>query len=363
MQKQRFYLYKRRGVYYLQDGETGEQKSLHTKDRTEAQQTLNFKLLTLKQPVLNLTLARTLLAASDPKLVERTWTFVMDEFISRGGRDSTKNRRERGIRSKPFDIIRHRKLLETTSDELRAVLKAGGVFTNHFLRCLHNLALGLGWLPWPIIPSKLWPVAACKDKRGITKEEHQQIVRNEQNTERRAYYELLWEIGASQSDGAGLTAESIDWKEKTISYIRRKTGELSSMTIGARLEALLKTLPSQGPLFPKMIQLRDKDRSAEFRRRCRVLRIEGISLHSYRYAWAERAKTCAYPERFAQQALGHNSKAVHRAYAKGAHVKLPSLEEYENKVASQTKSKSCRNSTHPKELWTTSVTRSGDRRF
>ena len=37
----------------------------------------------------------------------------------------------------------------------------------------------------------------------------------------------------------------------------------------------------------------------------------------------------AYPERFAQEALGHNSKAVHRAYAKNAQMKLPSLEEYE----------------------------------
>jgi len=43
-----------------------------------------------------------------------------------------------------------------------------------------------------------------------------------------------------------------------------------------------------------------------------------VTLHSYRYAWAERAKTCGYPERFAQEALGHNSKAVHRAYAKRA---------------------------------------------
>jgi integrase len=43
----------------------------------------------------------------------------------------------------------------------------------------------------------------------------------------------------------------------------------------------------------------------------------GVTLHSYRYAWAERAKTCAMPERFAQEALGHNSKAVHRAYANG----------------------------------------------
>ena len=39
------------------------------------------------------------------------------------------------------------------------------------------------------------------------------------------------------------------------------------------------------------------------------------------------------PERFAQEALGHNSKAVHRAYAKRALVKIPSLEEYEQRAA------------------------------
>jgi hypothetical protein len=32
-------------------------------------------------------------------------------------------------------------------------------------------------------------------------------------------------------------------------------------------------------------------------------------------------------------ALGHASKAVHRAYAKKAHVILPSLEEFEKKRA------------------------------
>ena len=55
----------------------------------------------------------------------------------------------------------------------------------------------------------------------------------------------------------------------------------------------------------------------------------GVSLHSYRYAWAERARINGYPERWAQAALGHSSKAVHQAYAKGAQVVCPSLEEYE----------------------------------
>ena len=39
------------------------------------------------------------------------------------------------------------------------------------------------------------------------------------------------------------------------------------------------------------------------------------------------------PERFAQAALGHNSKAIHRAYAKKAVIIAPSLEDYERKAA------------------------------
>jgi hypothetical protein len=38
---------------------------------------------------------------------------------------------------------------------------------------------------------------------------------------------------------------------------------------------------------------------------------------------------CGFPERFAQQALGHNSKAVHRAYVKHAEVTVPSLDDWE----------------------------------
>jgi integrase len=75
--------------------------------------------------------------------------------------------------------------------------------------------------------------------------------------------------------------------------------------------------------------VRAGDRATEFKQRCRGLGIEGVTLHSYRYAWAERALTAGYPERFAQEALGHNSKAVHRAYARKAKVIVPALESYE----------------------------------
>ena len=99
------------------------------------------------------------------------------------------------------------------------------------------------------------------------------------------------------------------------------------------METILRSLPTQGLLFPRLALLKEKYRGQEFRRRCAGLGIFGVTLHCYRYAWAERAKVCGYPERFAQEALGHNSKAVHRAYARKAQVRLPSLESYERQAA------------------------------
>jgi integrase len=142
----------------------------------------------------------------------------------------------------------------------------------------------------------------------------------------------LWEIGAAQTDGSNLTVANIDWNHRLLSYQRQKTGEFCVLEIGARLELLLNQLPSEGPLFPKISKLKDKDRAAEFRRRCRFLKIEGVSLHSYRYAWASRAKQFGMPERFAQSALGHASLAVHREYAREGVAICPSLEKYEGKL-------------------------------
>jgi integrase len=99
--------------------------------------------------------------------------------------------------------------------------------------------------------------------------------------------------------------------------------------LGPDIEAILRGLPLTGPLFPYLQTVRCGDRATEFKQRCAGFGILGISPHSYRYAWAERAKQCGYPERFAQEALGHNSKAIHRAYARKAQVRLPSLESYE----------------------------------
>jgi integrase len=172
-----------------------------------------------------------------------------------------------------------------------------------------------------------------KDKRAITLEEHQQIIAAEVNPERKVFYQLCWHFGGSQGDIANLKGEDVDWTNGTISFFRKKTGVPVVVHLGKEALNLLKDLPAEGSLFPYLASVRASDRATEFRSRCRRLGINGITLHSYRYAWAERAKTAGYPERFAQEALGHNSKAVHRAYAKRALMKIPSLEDYEQRTA------------------------------
>ncbi len=326
--KSRFWMFKRGPVYYVQDALTGKQESLRTGDRKEAERLRLAKNEATQNRTLGLALARAYLSTHDPKIGKRVWDEVMNELSSHG-RETSQIRCRREMRSKPFDFLRRRPLVETTGEDFLTVIRSGTVSTNHYLRRLHNLATGLGWLPWPILAPKLWPKIVPKPKRAITGDEHRRIISTEKNTERRLYYELLWETGASQSDAVNLSHENVDCAARTLAYRRQKTGQLSCLRIGSRLEAILRKLPSRGQFFPHWSRFRDSDRASEFRRRCQILGIQGVTLHSYRYAWAERAKTNGYPARWAQAALGHDSRAVHEAYAKEAFVVCPSLEDYE----------------------------------
>ena len=330
--KTRFILYRRGDMYYAEDTETGKQATLRTKNKAEALTLLAARNEAHRQPVLNLHIARTYLAAADPEIAQRTWQAPMDE-MTRTKTGPTHVRYERAMMDPAFDLIRNRPILETRAADFLQTLSAGTVSTNVFLRRMHNFAMDMSWLPWPVLPKKQWPKVRFKTKRAVTGKEHQAILASEANPERRAFYAFCWHLGGAQSDVAALTAEDINWRDKVVGFRRQKTGTTSIIRFGDELEAILRALPQTGPLFPRPHKLREAHRATEFARVCRRLNIKGITLHSYRYAWAERAKTCGYPERFAQEALGHNSKAVHRAYAKNAQVVIPTLESYERKLA------------------------------
>jgi integrase len=331
--KLRYRLFQRsNGIFFIEDRVTCKQASLQTRDKRAAQRIFNAKNESHVQPAINLQIARAYLMAIDSLAAKRTWQHVMDEIIAiKTG--PTQVRWVSAAKDKAFNLIRDRVLIETQAEHLLAVLRVGKVSTNAFLRKIHNFATDMNWLPTAVIPRRQWPAIHYKEKRAITFEEHQKIIAAEVNAERKALYQLCWHLGASQGDVANLQGEDVDWQNGTVSFTRKKTGVPVLIHLGSEVLNLFKDLPGEGPLFPYLSQVRAGDRATEFKSRCRQLGIQGVTLHSYRYAWAERAKTVGYPERFAQEALGHNSKAVHRAYAKRALMKIPSLEDYEQRTA------------------------------
>ena len=332
---QRYRKFKRSwGTYYAYDNETGNSITLKTRVRAEADRKVHAMNESESQPAMNLSLARVYLNGADPKLGTRTWQEVMESIVSQRT-DETRRRWEVAIKDKNFDGIRNRIVAETRPEHFYKALEDGKVSTNVYLRRIHNHALGMEWLLKSVIPRLQWPKPVFKSKRAIKSAEHAAIVGRELNAERRDFYELLWHTGASQTDAACLMAEDIDWNSRTICYSRRKLKSRGTavkpalIRFGAEVEAILKRRPQTGALFPYLCTVRAGDRATEFKQRCDGLGIKGVSLHSYRYAWAERALKCGYPERFAQQALGHNSKAVHHAYSKNAEVTVPSLDDWE----------------------------------
>jgi integrase len=331
--KQRFRLYRRKkgGRYCIHNELTGKQESLHTNDRAKATRLLHAKNEAGELPAINLQIARAYLAATDPQIATRTWQLVMDE-PAKLKKGPTQDRWKRAMQDKAFDLIRQLPILETRPEHFLRVLENGTVCTNIFLRRLQNFAVDMSWLPWPVLPKKRWPKIKFKEKRGVTFEEHQKILACEFNPELHAYYEMLWHLGGSQTDMASLRAEDVDWASRTISYARMKTGSQAMIHFGEAVANILQSRPATDYLFPLIVCWNESDRAKAFMRRCRLAGVSGISLHSYRYAWAEWAKTCGYPKRFAMENLGHGSNAVARAYAKKAKVLLPSLEEYEQKV-------------------------------
>ena len=141
--KQRFRLYRRNGgIFYIHDSITGQQASLGTRERTKAMALFSART----QAHLNLRLARTYLAATDPMVAKRTWQVPMEE-LANTKRGATRDRWRRVVKDSAYDLIRDLPILETQAEHFLKVLHAGAVSTNVFLRRIHNFALDMGWLP------------------------------------------------------------------------------------------------------------------------------------------------------------------------------------------------------------------------
>jgi hypothetical protein len=109
--KQRFYLFRRCGTYYLQDARTKKQQSLDTKDRSTAMRLLEIGRQTDTHDGFNQLILKTCLTVSDSMLTKRTWADVMAEMKTHG-RESTRIRCERATNCSAFKSLQHIKLVD-----------------------------------------------------------------------------------------------------------------------------------------------------------------------------------------------------------------------------------------------------------
>ena len=137
--KRRFILYRRKlgGTFYVEDTETRKQESLGTKDRAEATSLLNARNESVRQPQLNLQIAKAYLAGTDSGVSTRTWQQALDAIVeTKSG--STQDRWRRAAKETALDGIRHRVILETQAEHLFACLKGRSRRQQHRRRWQHG---------------------------------------------------------------------------------------------------------------------------------------------------------------------------------------------------------------------------------
>jgi integrase len=280
----------RGGIFYFDDTSKRKpvRKSLRTRDEVEAQPLVNAMNEAEHSPAVNRKIGLAYLANTDPEYSKRTWRFVMDDIV-RDKTGPTLKRYLAALKDEAYQIIKDKLLVGTLAADFKEVLRAGTTSTNVYLRRFQNCALEMGWLPVPVLPRKKFAKIKHKPARAISWTEHSRIIDREGNPERRDFYDLCWHLGGSQSDIACLDGKDIDYKRRSFVYSRRKTGNLGGMQIGPKAWEVIQRRPRTGPLFPYLISVREADRATEFRQRCDGLEIKGVTLHSYRYAWAERS--------------------------------------------------------------------------
>ena len=93
-------------IFYCVDVTTGKRFSLKTKDRAAAAQIVLAKNQSLRQPVLNLQIAKAYLAGTDSGVAIRTWQMALNAIVDTK-HGSTKERWLWAAKDKALDALRH----------------------------------------------------------------------------------------------------------------------------------------------------------------------------------------------------------------------------------------------------------------
>jgi hypothetical protein len=141
--KARFTLYRRNGVYYCEDSLTHKQTSLRTREQSEATALLHAKNESVRQPALNLQIAKAYLAGSDSGATGRTWQHAI-EVLTDTKCGANKERWLRVAKDRALVPLLPLIVVETKAEALLNTIKAGSVSTNVYLRRLHNICCWRG---------------------------------------------------------------------------------------------------------------------------------------------------------------------------------------------------------------------------
>src|ERR1035441_9900421 len=127
----------RGGMFYCVDKITGKRTSLQTTNKDEAQQIVEAKNNSVRQPVLNLQIAKAYLAGTDNGIATRTWQEALESLTST--KQGANQHRWRTVARDPaLAPLLSRVLIETPGELLLKAMQAGTVSTNGVLRRLRE---------------------------------------------------------------------------------------------------------------------------------------------------------------------------------------------------------------------------------
>jgi integrase len=128
-----------------------------------------------------------------------------------------------------------------------------------------------------------------KDKRPITSDEHHRLITSIKSWRWRCFLKLLWETGADQDDVVCFRIEHL--RGDLLEYNRFKTNERVVILLPAYIQDILNRAAcgrDTGWFMPMIKNMDSSDRESFFLNECLKLGIHGLTLNSYRHAWAER---------------------------------------------------------------------------
>mgnify|MGYP001288599589 CR=1 FL=1 len=353
------------GVYYIIDKATGKSRSSKTTDKHQARELAQeqYNLTDNTNAAFHMKCAEMHLAKCNPEWTINTWDMIAKRMINgpRGRFGGEKKPRTIATaqscwNNACWNRLRDKRVIDTVPNDFHQATKGVGIALVNFGKQLHNYATNHRLMPYPIMGTEMWVKHQSKPRsRAVSEEEHHKILHYINSTKTDLwgqyikhhprtspkqwrdewvnYLWFLWFTAASSSDAANMKAENIKWNENVLEYTRDKwvkPDEHAPVRVaiakGGQLEELLKRLPKSGNLFSLLSRTRVDSRSNRFRRIIDALGISGISIHGYRYAFAERAKRAGMSAEDRMANLGHSTFEMTNHYDKKAKVVPASIE-------------------------------------